>query len=78
MIRCKFKVEKIVRTEGWNTGPDEVHEVTMKPVISGSKENKEFFAATPGGELVFSTVNANATAGLNPGDEFYLDLVPVE
>lgn len=78
MIRCKFKVDKIVRTEGWNNGPDEVHEITLSPVTSGSEENEAFYAATPGGSLVFSTVNANAAQGLNPGDEFYVDLTPVK
>ena len=76
MIRCKFKVDRVTRTEGWNGGPDEVHEVQMTPVTDGSDENKQFFAATPGGQLVLSTVNANATKDLNPGDEYYLDLTP--
>lgn len=45
-IKAKFNVQTI--THHGNGGGKEI---VLKPVINGSEENKEFFAATPNGEI---------------------------
>lgn len=47
--------------------------VYLAPVYSGSEENREFFAATPGGQISLYTVNEEALAQFQNGVEFYVD-----
>lgn len=47
-------------------------------VYTGSEENKQFFAATPGGTFQFYTVNKNAGAGFEMGKEYYFDIFAAE
>lgn len=48
--------------------------LTFSPVYSGSDENKQFFAATPGGNFQFFTVNKDAADGFEMGKEYYFDI----
>lgn len=52
--------------------------VFLSPVYSGSDENKQFFAATPGGQLNFYTVNEQALAEFEQGKEYYIDVFRAE
>jgi hypothetical protein len=64
---CNFKSQQ-------PQGDSAVSYLQFSPVYSGSEENKQFFAATPGGSLQFYTVNANAAAGFEQGKEYYIDI----
>lgn len=48
--------------------------VVFSPVYSGSEENKQFFAATPGGNFQFYTVNQKALDQFEMGKEYYFDI----
>ena len=50
--------------------------LVFSPVYTGSEENKQFFAATPGGTCQFYTVNPTATAQFEIGKEYYIDFTP--
>ncbi len=60
---CNFKDEK--------TG-----QVCFSPVYSGSEENKQFFQATPGGDIRFFTVNSIALSSFEMGEEYHIDISP--
>lgn len=47
--------------------------IVMCPVYGGSPENDAFFAATPAGEIKFSTVNLAAASAFPAGAEIYAD-----
>jgi hypothetical protein len=47
-------------------------------VYSGSEENKRFFAATPGGQFSFYTINQAAAAEFEMGKEYYFDIFAAE
>lgn len=64
-IRCKFFC---------NFKDERAKAVFLSPVYSGSEENKQFFAATPGGQLNFYTVNESAFAKFEQGKEYYVDI----
>lgn len=48
--------------------------ITFSAVYSGSEENKQFFAATPGGSFSFYTVNKTAADQFEMGKEYYFDI----
>ena len=48
--------------------------IQFSPVYSGSKENEQFFAATPGGTFSFYTVNKSAADQFEMGKEYYFDI----
>jgi hypothetical protein len=48
--------------------------IVFSPVYSGSEENKQFFAATPGGSFQFYTVNKAAADQFEMGKEYYFDI----
>jgi hypothetical protein len=52
--------------------------IQFVPVYSGSEENKKFFAATPGGQFSFYTVNEEALNSFAQGKEYYIDISLVE
>lgn len=67
MIRAKFVC-------GFKSG--EV--VYLNPVYSGSKENEEFFKATPGGQVTLHILNQAALEQFEQGKEYYVDFSKVE
>lgn len=69
MVRCKFKVISLIPTHATDG-----YTVMMAPVISGSKENEEFYHYTPGGSLMLSTINVEAAKQFEVGAEYYLDI----
>ncbi len=50
-------------------------QITMSPVYSGSEENKQFFASTPGGSIQLFTTNPSAAEYFEQGKEYYIDFV---
>ena len=66
--RCKFRCTSTSPAEG--EGP---FHATFEPVYSGSAENEQFFAATPGGSLSLSVVRSQHFVA---GQEYYLDITP--
>jgi hypothetical protein len=48
--------------------------ISFAPVYSGSEENRQFFAATPGGVFAFYTVNKEAADQFEMGKEYYFDI----
>jgi len=77
VVRAKFKVIRIERSEGWNN-INEVQTIVLTPVTGGSRENKAFYAATPAGEIKLGTVNAEAAEEFDLGAEFYVDFTLAE
>lgn len=69
MTKCKMRINSLSIAPG-------TQEVTLdaSAVITGSEENKEFFAYTPSGSLNLSTVNPKAVEGLAKGDEIYVTI----
>ncbi len=65
-VRAKFKV--ILKDKS-----DDGYKITMEPVISGSKENEDFFKWTPWGRLDFGTINESAASEFELDKEYYLD-----
>lgn len=52
--------------------------ITLSPVYSGSEENRQFFAATPGGSFNFYTINKAAADQFEMGKEYYFDISAAE
>jgi hypothetical protein len=72
MVRCKMKC--VSKSEE----PDGAAQVAMEVVYGGSEENQKFFKYTPGGQLLFSTINPEAAKQIEQGKEYYIDITPVE
>lgn len=91
-VRAKFKVQRIERfmtTKGVKReAPDhsvrteyvpcEAWNVYLFPVSGGSEENRQFWNASPGGEIKLMTVNADAVRQFDLDGEFYVDFTPAE
>lgn len=71
-IRAKFKVVSVTRSAGWN-GIKEVHTIRLQPVTSGSTENAQFYAATPGGSIELCVVNEATGNQFEIGGDYYID-----
>lgn len=77
-VRAKFCCNSETRTQATRQNPEThawelltVSTWKFSPVTSGSQENKEFFASTPGGSLEIYCVNPDVKFEL--GKEYYLD-----
>lgn len=71
MVRAKFKVTVI-------TPYADSTNIYLEPVISGSKENEEFFKWTPSGTICLGCANPEATKQFEVGKEFFVDFSPAE
>lgn len=70
MIRSKFVVEKVEKVdEGFN--------IVFNTVASGSKENDEFFKATPSGQITMAVVKPEVAERFLEGKEYYVDFTIV-
>jgi hypothetical protein len=68
---------KTVRAKFTCTG-NQGGQIALVPVYSGSEENEQFYAATPGGSISLSVVNEKAIPHFVPGKEYYVDFTPAE
>lgn len=71
MVRAKFRVESKKRSQHWEGRVD----INMQPVCSDveGSENKQFWEATPAGDIQLSTVNPKAAEQFEVGQEYYVD-----
>lgn len=70
-VRAKFKCEEIRHNEANSN-------VVLRPVVSGSDENKAFYKWTPGGECNLSVLKRETADHFVPGKEYYVDFTPAE
>lgn len=68
-VRAKFSVSFVDKPN---------RSVYLAPVYSGSEENKEFFSATPSGQIMLNIINESALAQFHAGEEFYVDFTKAE
>lgn len=73
-ITSKKETEMDVLQEDGTYAPGKTIALSAECVIDGSEENKQFHAFTPGGNLTFGCVRAEAIEGLNEGDEIFLTI----
>lgn len=73
MVRAKFRVES--KIDNIIDQSKEGKKITMRPVYDSNpeSENGKFFKLTPGGVVELSTVNEEAAAQFEVGDEFFVD-----
>lgn len=72
MFKAKFVVEIVEQ------GTDYEH-IHAYPVMTGSEENKSFAKWTPGGSLdLFISEGTTAKGQLVKGQEFYMDITPID
>lgn len=76
MVRAKFAVADVQKDGGSPDG--DLVTVTLRPVVGGSAENDRFFAYTPGGSILLSTLNPAASVQFELGQEFYVDFTRAE
>lgn len=67
-VRAKFVCTSVHGTH--------LKSVNLNAVTGGSAENKEFFAASPGGSISLAVLNEAASAQFEVGKEFYVDFTP--
>ena len=84
-VRAKFRVDRIERmlgtvktATGYEQG--EMNTLILSPVFSPEEgsENKQFWDASPGGQLSLNCINPKATAYFELGKEYYLDFTKAE
>lgn len=59
-VRAKFNVTGIT-SNGAANEDDKGSSVSLSPVVGGSAENDSFYKWTPGGNILLSTINPEAT-----------------
>jgi hypothetical protein len=69
MVRCKVVCSQVQKF-------DEGSVVHFYPVYSGSEENKQFFAQTPGGVVNFNIIRKETADRFEIGKEYYVDISP--
>jgi len=69
-VRAKFKCVSV--------SPENSGSIKLQPVYYGSKENEEFFNATPYGEISLNIVNKPAAEYFEIGKEYYVDFTAAE
>lgn len=77
-VRAKFKVESITRQKHWDKTKGDIISIKLDPVVGGSSENAEFYAATPSGSINLSTLNEQAGNQFDLGAEYYIDFTKAE
>lgn len=68
--RAKFSCKHIKQN-------GDTYSVYLMPVYSGSKENRKFFAYTPGGEITLQVVGSDTAGQFKEGHDYYVDFIEV-
>jgi hypothetical protein len=70
-LRCKFRVESVKQAQH-GAG------VSMYPVFSTdpNSENRRFWDALPSGRFEIFVSNKDAIAHIEPGQEYFIDIIP--
>jgi len=69
--RAKFRCTEVAKRVGWGENPV-MYAAKFSVVTGGSEENKEFFAATPGGNVELTTIREDH---FEVGEEYFLDFL---
>ena len=75
MVRAKFTCIGVRKSLHWDRSKGFLFEATFSPVTSGSEENKQFFEATPSGEIKLSTYKEDY---FEPGKSYFIDFTLAE
>lgn len=73
--RAKFYVTEKSETIFHTTGERQTV-IKMRPVTSGSDENKQFYKYTPSGNLDLGVVSPALAVSFHLGEEYYVDFTP--
>lgn len=76
-VRAKFYVNSITHSK-WGMEDAVLATVKLGPVTSGSKENKQFYAYSPAGQIELGTINEEVAKQFHIGEEFYVDFTPAD
>lgn len=85
-VRAKFQVTsksepRVINAwiyEDNKAGSREVVDIQLMPVVGGSEENNKFYASTPSGNVMLSTVNLEAAKQFEVGKQYYVDFTEAE
>lgn len=72
--RAKFRCFSVAESIGW-VGQEFVYDATFRPVVGGTPENDQFYAATPSGEIKLSTVRGDH---FEVGKMYYVDFTEAD
>jgi hypothetical protein len=72
-VRAKFVCNTVTQRMNADSQKQILWDYSFWPVISGSEENKKFFAYTPSGKIELSSINGQL---FEVGKEYYLDFTP--
>jgi len=70
-MRAKMTVTSVTRQEYGGES------VKFSARYSDNKEDNSYAEATPNAEATFQINNKNLVGKFNPGDQFYVDFVPI-
>lgn len=74
-IRCKIRCQSVSSVD-YGSGSE--YSLEFGAVVTGSKENEEFFKCTPAIDLKLQVVKKETADLFKPNKEYYLDFIPVE
>lgn len=69
--RCKFTCRKVEKSVSWRDKTRFLYTAVFEIVSDGSDENRQFFEATPSGELSIGTYMEDR---FTPGTDYYIDI----
>ncbi len=70
-MRAKFSCVSIEPT-------GDTSRISLKPVISGSAENRDFFRWTPGGSIDLQVVGSDTATQMEVGHDYFVDFTDAE
>ena len=70
MTRAKFICNAVSKSKHWDGSGRFVYTAKFSPVMSGSEENKQFYAATPSGTIELAQFNEDV---FEPGRNYFID-----
>lgn len=81
-VKLRFRCNHKGVNSGWGehktVGTVKLSPYMPQPNEPAYEESKEFFAATPGGQVEFATINEQALAQFEVGRDYYIIVEPAE